>query len=514
VLEKRLGSLPVIADFCRRIDIAGIIDKLCPIRDIAYATHGQVIEILIANRLTNPAAMAGIADWARAWAVPEVYGIAASALGDDRLGRALDAIAEHTDTIVGTVGAAAIQAFGIDATRLHWDMTSISLHGAYEGNDPDYPQPGWGHPKDRRPDLKQIQAGIAVSADGAVPVFHQVYDGGASEIAQVIDAMHALQDLAATPDFLMVGDSKLISYGNLGAMTQAGVRFLAPLAASRVPAGLFAGIDPATTTPIDYIAQRDARKPAEKRCAYQVTEDIMHLPGPRKADPTHQVRRILVHSSANQHAAQSARQLKLGKARTDLDTLVRTAGTRHHPDVAAITAKAAQISKQRRVGAYLRTTITTCPDTGKPSFAWHFDQDAIDAEAATDGWYALLTSLDPADADPAEVLRRYKGQNTVQQRYATIKGPLAVAPIFLQTNRRITALITMICLALLIFSLIEREVRLRLAEQNRHDMAGFYAFDNRAVRPTARLILQALHDLRLIPAHDRHPPKMVLAQIS
>ena len=123
MLEKRLGSLPVIANFCRRIDIAGIIDTLCPIRDVALATHGQVIEILIANRLTQPAAMAGICDWARAWAVPEVYGIAASSLGDDRLGRALDTVAKHTDTIVGTVGAAAIDRFGIDVTRLHWDMT-------------------------------------------------------------------------------------------------------------------------------------------------------------------------------------------------------------------------------------------------------------------------------------------------------------------------------------------------------------------------------------------------------
>lgn len=508
MLEKRLGSLPVIADFCRRIDIAGIIDGLCPIREVAFATHGQVIEVLIANRLTNPSAMAGVADWARAWAVPEVYGIAASALGDDRLGRALDAVADNVDTIVGSVGAAAIDRFGIDVTRLHWDMTSISLSGAYDHNDPDYPTPGWGHPKDRRPDLKQIQAGIAVSADGAVPVFHQVYDGGASEITQVVDAMHALQNLADTPGFLMVGDSKLISYGNVTAMSGAGVSFLAPLAAARVPAGLFAGIDPGTTVTVDYIAQRDTNKPADRRCAYRVTEDVMHLAGPRKLDPVHRIRRILVHSSANQHAAQAARELKLGKARTDLDTLTRTAGTRYHPDTAAVTAKAAQISKKRRVGAYLRTRTTTDADTGKPVFAWHFDQAAINAEAATDGWYALLTNLDPADADPAEVLRRYKGQNTVEQRYSTIKGPLAVAPIFLQTNRRITALITVICLALLIFSLIEREVRLRLADQDQTDMVGFYAFDNRAVRPTARLILQALHDLRLIPAHDRQPPKI------
>ena len=508
VLEKRLGSLPAIADFSRRLDIAGIIDGLCPIRDVALATHGQVIEVLIANRLTSPSAMVGVTDWAKAWAVPEVYGVAASALGDDRLGRALDAIAEQVDTIVGSVGAAAIDAFGIDVTRLHWDMTSISLYGAYDDNDPDYPQPGWGHPKDRRVDLKQIQAGIAVSADGAIPVFHQVYDGGAGEVAQVIDAMHALQKLADTPGFLMVGDSKLVSYANVTAMSDADVSFLAPLAAARVPAGLFAGIDPATTTGVDYIAQRDTGKPADQRCRYRVTEDVMHLAGPRKTDPVHQIRRILVHSSANQNAAGKARALKLDKARTELDTLVRTAGTRHHPDAAAVTGKAAQISRHRRIGAYLRTTVTDHPDTGLPVFTWHFDQTAIDAETVTDGWYALLTNLDPADADPAEVLHRYKGQNTVEQRYATIKGPLAVAPIFLQTNKRITALITVIALALLIFSLIEREVRQRLAEQDQTDMVGFYAFDNRAVRPTARLILHALHDLRLIPAHDRQPPKI------
>ena len=417
-------------------------------------------------------------------------------------------VAENVDVIVGSVGAAAIDAFGIDVTRLHWDMTSISLFGAYDHNDPDYPGPGWGHPKDRRADLKQIQAGIAVSADGAIPVFHQVYDGGAGEVGQVIDAMHALQDLAHTPGFLMVGDSKLLSHGNITAMTDAGITFLAPLAAARVPAGLFAGIDPATTTDVDYIAQRDTGKPAEKRCAYRVTEDTMTMPGPRKTDPVHHIRRILVHSSANQTAAAKARRLRMDKARTELDTLSRTAGTRHNPDTAAVTAKAAEISRKRRIGVYLRTTITTDPDTARPIFTWHYDQAAIDTEAASDGWYALLTNLDPADADPAEVLRRYKGQNTVEQRYATIKGPLAVAPIFLQTNRRITALITVICLALLIFSLIEREVRAGLAEQGRTDLTGFYAFDNRAIKPTAQRILHALNDLRLLPAHDRQPPKI------
>jgi hypothetical protein len=53
-VEKALGALPVMAAFCRRLDIAGISDRACPVRDIAYATHGQVIEALVANRLTSP----------------------------------------------------------------------------------------------------------------------------------------------------------------------------------------------------------------------------------------------------------------------------------------------------------------------------------------------------------------------------------------------------------------------------------------------------------------------------
>jgi len=71
-------------------------------------------------------------------------------------------------------------------------MTSISLYGAYEQADADYAQPRYGHPKDRRPDLKQIQTGIGTSADGGIPVFHRAYDGGAAEVSQVTGAMTAL----------------------------------------------------------------------------------------------------------------------------------------------------------------------------------------------------------------------------------------------------------------------------------------------------------------------------------
>ncbi|WP_316959695.1 DUF4277 domain-containing protein [Streptomyces sp. TRM68367] len=53
MVEKRLGALPVVAEFLRRLDVAGIVDELCPGGASAHLTHGQVIEALVANRLTS-----------------------------------------------------------------------------------------------------------------------------------------------------------------------------------------------------------------------------------------------------------------------------------------------------------------------------------------------------------------------------------------------------------------------------------------------------------------------------
>jgi transposase len=502
-VEKVLGSLPVVAAFAARLRIRDVIDGLCPVDDRSELTHGQVIEALVANRLTSPEPLVRVPDWAGGYAVEEVFGVRPEQLNDDRVGRALDAIALQVDSIVGSVGAAAIDVFGIDVSRIHWDMTSISMHGEYEQADEAYAAPKFGHPKDRRPDLKQVQAGIAVTADGGVPVFHRAYDGGAGEVAQVIPMMQALQQIATPRRMLIVGDSKLVSYNNLTSMHTEQVNFVAPASKVYVPAAALTGLDLGGATRVDYVAARDRGKDPAALGTWHVYEDTMTLTGPRKKDPVLALRRVFVHSSARAGAAATARAKKLDRATDDLDRLTRGLGSRHYPDTAAVQTRLAAIGKTRRVGAYLRTTTDTDADTGKPTLTWHFDQAAIDAEASTDGWYALLTNLDPADADAAQVLLHYKGQEAVERRYSAFKGPLAVAAIYLKNNRRITAMITVICLALLIFSLIERQVRGALRAQSRTTVAGLYA--GRPAVPTTRLIFQALTGMRLIPATSGNP---------
>jgi transposase len=496
--------LPVVAGFCSRLKIGDIVDAACPVRDVAELTHGQVIEALVANRLTSPAPLVHVRGWARDWAVGEALGVEPELLNDDRIGRALDAIAPHLDRIVGSVGVAAIEAFGIEVTRLHWDMTSISMQGAYEEAEDGFAAPRFGHPKDRRPDLKQVQAGIAVSADGGVPVLHRAFDGGAGEVGQVIPVMKALQQLATPARMLIVGDSKLISYANLAAMDADGVTFVAPASKTYVPATELAGLSLEQATPVEYVAQRDQGKPADRRGVWHVLEDTMNLAGPRKRDPVLELRRVFVHSSARAQAAVTARAKKLDRATDDLQRLERGLGTRHYPTEQKVHDKLAVIAKSRRVGAYLRAEAGTDPATGKPTLVWEFDQEAIDAEAATDGWYAVLTNLPPDQADTAQILILYKGQEAVERRYSAFKGPLAVAALFLKNNRRIAALITVICLALLIFCLIERQVKHGLAEEGHTKIDGLYA--GRPAIPTGRLILQTLATMKIIPGHGQDPP--------
>ncbi|MGH3206518.1 MAG: IS1634 family transposase [Trebonia sp.] len=487
-----LGALPAAAAFCRRLDIAGIIDRAAPCREAARAAHGQVIEALIASRLTSPSPMVHVAARARQFAVGPVPGLAAGVLNDDRIGRALDALAEVAEEVTGPAGAAAIAEFGTEVSQVHWDMTSVSLHGDYRHCDEGYPQPRYGHPKDRRTGLKQVQAGIAASAGGAVPLFFRPHDGGAGEVNQVTGAMEALRRLAGPRRFLLVGDSRLLSYADIAALTEAKADFLGPAPKSLVPASVLAGCDYGAAEPAGFTAARDAARPEDRRGSYRVAEDAMTLAGPRKKDPAYAVRRVLAHSSARAQGAAAARDKKLARAAAGLGRLRRGLGSRHYKTTGLVTARISAIARGRHVSDYLRASVTTGPP-GKPVLDWHFDEDAITAEAATDGWYALLTSL-PPDVTAARVLERCKNQPAVsERRYHDLKGPLGLAPMFLHRNKRIAAIIAVICLALLVYCLAEREARRNLAPAQAID--GLYA--GRPARPTASLIFNALATLRL-----------------
>jgi hypothetical protein len=210
---------------------------------------------------------------------------------------------------------------------------------------------------------------------------------------------------------------------------------------------------------------------------------------------------VFVWSSARADAAATARARKLERAAGDLERLQRGLGSRHYPTVDKVQARLAAIAKGRRVSGLLRAEVGV-DERGTPTLAWRFDPAALAAEQATDGWYALLTNLNPTQANAAEVLARYKGprgRRTPLRHLQRAAGGRAHVPA---VHRRIQALVTVICLALLIFCLVEREVRRAIAPDL--TLQGLYV--GQPAKPTGRLIFEALAHLRLLPSSGHDPP--------
>ena len=89
------------------------------------------------------------------------------------------------------------------------------------------------------------------------------------------------------------------------------------------------------------------------------------------------------------------------------------------------------------------------------------------------------------------MLRLYKGQQIVERRHRDYKQTLNVRPIFLHNDDRIHALVSLVGIALLIFGLIETELRKRL---DGDPLPGLLP-EGRAAKPTGRNILAAFQGL-------------------
>ena len=130
LLIKRLGALPVIRAYLERLQLKECVDALAPVRDVAHLTNGEVVEALVANRLTAPRPLYDIVDWAEAWAVEETFGVRPADLNDDRLGRCLDDVAAVHDALRGAITVQAMSAFGLGTKARRWDLTSVLMTGA------------------------------------------------------------------------------------------------------------------------------------------------------------------------------------------------------------------------------------------------------------------------------------------------------------------------------------------------------------------------------------------------
>src|SRR5450759_1884382 len=173
------GPLLLAWHFITALDLVGTVDQALPQRGRQQLSVGEAVAALIASRLCSPSPLYDIAGWASGAALQELLGIPAVLLNDDRLGRALEILAVYAETLRGTLAARAIERFGVDAGRLHVDLTTLRVAGAYEHSA--LVAKGWG--PDRRVQ-RQVRALQATSADG-VSLYVRPDPGNAAEVSLI-----------------------------------------------------------------------------------------------------------------------------------------------------------------------------------------------------------------------------------------------------------------------------------------------------------------------------------------
>jgi hypothetical protein len=89
--------------------------------------------------------------------------------------------------------------------------------------------------------------------------------------------------------------------------------------------------------------------------------------------------------------------------------------------------------------------------------------DALVLAPEAPGWTVLATTVAPEVCTDTEVLQAYQEQHTtVEPGFRWIKNPAAISPVWLEKPERIAALAMLTVVGLLVYALIQRQVRLYL----------------------------------------------------
>ncbi len=114
-------------------------------------------------------------------------------------------------------------------------------------------------------------------------------------------------------------------------------------------------------------------------------------------------------------------------------------------------------------------------------------------EALCDGAFPLITN--DKTLSPLDLLLAYKQQPLIEKRFQQLKSDFVVAPVFLKEASRIQGLLCVYFFALLVESLLERELR-QAMERSALDSLPLYPEGRPCRRPTARRILDLFEDMQ------------------
>jgi hypothetical protein len=183
---------------------------------------------------------------------------------------------------------------------------------------------------------------------------------------------------------------------------------------------------------------------------------------------------IFVFSSADQKVCQTGRQRSVAHIHAGLQQIAQSVAGGHcrWHDPAHIQRRVVKLLGKRGAARYFRWELLPLsadeqaalppPARGcrRPTYrlVFHYDQAATQADAADDGYHALLTTA-PLTRSADTLFTEFKQQCYVEQSHHQWKTPLAVRPLFLKSPERVEALVCLLKIALTAYHLLQRLYR-------------------------------------------------------
>jgi len=519
--SERLGPLPLISHFLRRLDLDGRLDRFVPTTDRRVRVpYGKALGVLLRSILVEREPIYRQHETVTGFA-PECFALEpdeAAAISDDAIGRALDRLFDADRAAILTdVVVAAVREFDVALDELHNDSTTVSFCGQYRAaqgrnlRGQRAPAITYGFPKNHRPDLKQLLFILTTADDGGVPLQFRCEDGNTNDAPTHQETWDFLCKATGRSDFLYVADSKLCNRPAMDHIHYQGGRLVTVLPRARLEDREFrAWIQ--TNTP-DWVLVRDEINPRCKEgprdrwwtCRYRMPS--------AEGWPVVWLKSDLL--ALNQ---ERRRQERLARANQELEDLrSKLLGPRPRlRSRAAVCERVDEIVSTCEVSRYLKTGVRQVEEhsfrqtrRGRPganttyvrkttrrwTVDWSVDQKTVDYDRKSDGMYPLLTN--DRQLSDAEVFAAHKRQPTIEKRFQQTKSVLEIAPVLLKNEGRIEAFFFVYFLALLTQALVERQLR-RAMETSGTAELPLYPEERTTSRPTADQVL------RLFSLAQRH----------
>jgi transposase len=474
----------LILPLLRQLGIARTVDRHCPIRPQAELTHGQVVEAMLLHILQDNRRLPlyKFDHWARRYHLELLYDCDPGAFNDDRLARALDALAPAVAGVQAQVVTDILRRYKLPVRAVHWDLTHVSFTGAYE--DSALIEAGYGHSTLHQ---KQIKLSLHVDSDSGLPLSYKALPGATNQTPLAPGFLGQLQRQLGRSDLIVIADRAGLSYDNIVCYERSGARFIAPLQATPAEAAAIAAPPLEAFEPLSY---RSQSKPHETFSYHAMTLSLTR----QKQSQTLPVQALIIHSSQKQRDDQERRDKALARTLEELEKV------RGYLNKAQYARRAyAEEKLAKKIPPALKDVVRwqlSGPDK-QLSLQYEVAPQALAEAARSDGRYLLLHNL--GDSSPDEIFALFKRQYVIESRFRNFKSDLRVNPFWLHKDHRIEALLLVFVLALMLYSLLDLlSERAGLESQWYHKL-------------TARAMLEVfdyttLQELRLID----HPPRYKL----